>query len=182
VVAGDDSNESAAAARRILHTCPCPVWVLRPGFTGLRVLAAIDPDHDDDHNRLILELAHSQAELHGGQLHVMHAWHVTGLDLLSPAELHQEQWTELASAVERAHRTSFERTLEHAELAPGPAAHLVDGPAARAIRGLTLRYRADLVVLGAGAWHENRLGLGSTAEQVLAESKSSVLLVREPPH
>lgn len=178
VIAGDDSNESAAAARRILRTCPCPSWVLRPGFAGHRVLAAIDPDHGEEHNRLVLELARSQAEIHNGQLHVMHAWGVAGLELLSDDDLQDERVTEVVTAAEAAHRTSFDRTLDHAGIAPRPTTHLVEGPPARAIQVLTLRYRVDLVVLGSGAWNEPWLGLGSTAEQVLAESQSSVLLVR----
>jgi nucleotide-binding universal stress UspA family protein len=88
--------------------------------------------------------------------------------------------TDLVTAAEVAHRTSFEHTVDHAGIAPRPTTHLVEGPPARAIHGLAQRYRADLVVLGAGAWHEQWLGLGSTAQQVVAESQSSVLLVRSP--
>jgi nucleotide-binding universal stress UspA family protein len=182
VIAGDETGESAAAARRILRTCPCPVWLLRPSFSGSRVLAAIDPDHGSAHNRLILELAHSQAELHSGEFHVMHAWDLPHLELARDAgiELDHSRLSSLATAVETAHKEPFEAAVHAAGIAAGPNVHLVDGPPARAIRGLTVLYRADLVVLGAGAWTEPGLGLGSTTEQVLTESESSVLVVRQP--
>lgn len=183
VIAGDETGESRAAAGRILRTCPCPVWLLRPKFTGERVLAAIDPDHSFEQNRFILELAASQAILHDGQLHVMHAWNFPDLAVVHEAELSidRQELTELMTTVEAAHRDPFERVLGNANLALEPSTHLVDGPAARAVHGLAVLYGADLVVLGAGSWSEPGLGLGSTTEQVLAEIDSSVLVVHPNP-
>lgn len=181
VIAADSTAESASAARRILRTCPRPVWMLRPSFTGACVLAAIDLDEPDDHNRMILELARSQAELHGGELHVMHAWEVVGLNALEHADLptqRRAQLAELAGVIEHDHRDAFHRILDDAGIPLGNDSHFVDGPAARAIQGLTVLYRADLVVIGAGSTSANEFGLGATAEQVLAEIDSSVLVVR----
>lgn len=180
VIAGDGSAESTTAARRVLRTCPCPVWLLRPGFTGARVLVAIDPEHGPDRNRFILELASSQAALHAGDLHVMHAWGVPGLYSLGGGDqcFDRDQLSALATAIESAHRASFEAALADAGLVGGSKIHLVEGPAARAIEGLNTIYRADLIVMGAGSWEHPQLGLGSIAEQVLATTESSVLVVR----
>lgn len=183
VIAGDETAESRAAAGRILRTCPCPVWLLRPKFRGERVVAAIDPDHPFEQNRLILELAASQAILHDGHLHVMHAWNFPDVAVIQPtaADLSREQLAELMTTVEAAHRQPFDQVVAEAGLATEPQTHLVDGPAARAIHGLAVLYGADLVVLGAGSWQEPRLGLGSTTEQVLAEIESSLLVARPLP-
>lgn len=180
VIASDDAPESAAAGRRILRSCPCPVWMLQPGFTGASVLAAIDPDHPADHNRVILELARSQAELHGGTVRVMHSWDVVGLEIFDAASLSGErsaQLAKLAGAVEGAHRDSFDKVLSDVGMSDC-STHFVEGPAARSIEGLTVLYRADLVVMGAGQRSVHEFGLGSTAEQVITETESSVLLVR----
>lgn len=179
VIAADDAPESAATARRILRHCPCPVWMLRPGFTGASVLAAIDPDHPGNHNRIILELARSQAELHGGEVRVMHSWDVVGLNIFDTAPLSGEtraRLARLAGAVEEAHRDSFEKVLSEVGMSDC-SKHFVEGPPARSIEGLSVLYRADLIVMGAGQRSIHEFGLGSTAEQVVSETESSVLLV-----
>ena len=180
VIASDGSRKSATAAHRILRTCPCPAWLLRPAFTGARVLAAIDPEDGDEYNRLILELAHSQATLHGGDLRLVHAWDVPGLDLVESVEtdLDRAEISVLTNAMDAEHRARFEASIEAAGMAEGPETHLVEGDPARAIRGLAQLYRADLIVVGAGSWTQPQLGLGSTTEQVLAEAEASVLVVR----
>lgn len=181
VLAADGTNESASTARRILRACTCSVWMLRPGFTGQQVLAAIDPDDDPGYNRLILELARSQAELHGGEVRVMHAWELFGLRLLDDAAIDsalRNQLNLLSATIEDAHREGFEKTLADAGIGAGTMTHMVDGPPARAIRGLTTLYRSDLIVMGAGVRSGSVLGLGSTAEQVLAETDASVLIVK----
>lgn len=182
VVAADESGESKAAAHRILRTCPCPGWMLRPRFSGAQILAAIDPDHGPDRNRLILELARSQADLHGGELRVMHAWDLPLPTPFDPARspLDREQLAAVTASVERAHRSALEAAVRSAEV-DAPDVHLVDGTTARAVRALVSRYRVDLVVIGAGAWDNPELGLGTTSEQVLAEAESSVLVVRPAP-
>jgi nucleotide-binding universal stress UspA family protein len=179
VVAADRSVESAAASRRIVRAAPCPVWLLRPGSEGSSVLAALDLDADAEHNRLILDLARSQAGMHGGRLRVMHAWQTGHLDLLSRAADHrldQKTESDIVSAVEWAHRQSME------ELLGGSGdvgdVHLVDGSPGRSILALADLYRADLVVMGAGVARAGSAELGSTAEQVLADGECSVLVVR----
>jgi nucleotide-binding universal stress UspA family protein len=180
VIAADRDDESLTRAQRIVRLAPCPVWVIRPGFTGERVLAAVDPDHEPDLTRLVLELAASEAERHHGVLRVMHAWEVDGLGLLDRADppLSAAERSRIVASLEEHHRLGFEAALEDVGLAPGPQTHLVDGAPARAIGALTDLYRVDLVVLGAGR-SDDRLGLGSTAEQVVTTTPASVLVVRE---
>ncbi len=183
LVADDGSGESSAATLRLVRACPCPVWLLRPNFTGQRVLAAVDPDHSPRTNRLILELARSQADLHGGDLHVMHAWELAGLESIErgvPTVMAPDDVARYVSDVESAHRSSFERTLHEAGVFEAASTHFVDGPADRAIQGLTTLYRTDLLVIGAGATDQPHLGLGSTAEQILSGARGSVLVVKAP--
>lgn len=180
IVAADRSLESAAASRRIVRAAPCPVWLLRPGFRGACVFAALDLDADFEQNRLILDLARSQAETHGGRLRVMHAWQVTHLEELSRGDgpgLDPKVQAAIVDSVEGAHRESLDQLL-------GPDVdrrdvHLVDGSPGRSVLALADLYRADLVVMGAGEARAGSAELGPTAEQVLAEAECSVLVVRE---
>ena len=175
------TRAAARAAHRISRSCRCPVWLLRPGFTGSRVLVAVDPDHGIEHNRLTIELARSQAELHDGELHVMHAWDLPHLDLVgSDSDIGSRELAAVADAVEATHRGYFDDLVSSMGLAPGPGIHLVNGPAGRAIKALAVLYRADLIVVGAGAWSEGHLGLGSTTEEILIDADCSVLVVRPP--
>ncbi len=172
-----DSGYSRAPAtiRRILRLCPIPVWVLRPGFTGSRILAAIDPDDDPNLNQLILELAQSQAERYDGELHVVHSWEPYGATMMP------ELLRAYASAAEAAHREAFDRTLATAHLPSGTHSHLVGGTLLRSITGLINLYRIDLLVMGS----VGRAGLdgiitGNTAEQLFKEVRCSVLVVKPP--
>jgi len=179
IVAADRSVESAAASLRIVRGAPCPVWLLRPGFEGSCVIAALDLDADAEHNRLILDLASSQAELHGGRVRVMHAWQTGHLELLSRAADHRldrKTESDIVSAVEWAHRQSLEELLFDRDDVGD--VHLVDGSPGRSILALADLYRADLVVMGAGDVSAGSSELGPTAEQVLADGECSVLVVR----
>ena len=179
MVAAARDPESAAASRRIVRATSCPVWLVRPGFEGSCVLAALDLDADPARNRLILDLARSQAELHGGRLRVMHASQVGHLDVLARMggePLDREAESEFVSAVEAAHRATIDELLgdgiERRDV------HLVDGSPGRSVVALAGLYRADLVVMGAGEATAGAAELGPTAEQVLSETDASVLVVQ----
>lgn len=184
IVTTDGSEHSAATARRVLRLCPAPVWVLRPKFTGARILAAIDPDDDPDLNRLILELAASQSVRYDGELHVVHAWELYGQSALLGGEYlaaSPELLGSLARDAESAHSEAFEATLADASLPSGFQRHLVDGSPHRAITGLIQLYRIDLLVMGSiGRSGLDRLFVGNTAEQLLKDVACSVLVVKPP--
>ena len=184
IVASDGRDDRAAIVRRILRLCPCPVWVLRPDFTGARVLAAVDPDDDPRLNRLILHLAASQAERYRGELHAVHAWEPYGHSALVSGDympVSPRLITSLVDEVERAHRRAFEALLEDAGLDAKPTTHLVDGPPVQAITGLIDRYGIDLLVMGSvGRSGMDGLIVGNTAEQVFGKVRCSMLVVKPP--
>jgi nucleotide-binding universal stress UspA family protein len=179
MVAADRNPESAAASRRIVRAASCAVWLVRPGFEGSCVLAALDLDADPDRNRLILDLARSQAEIQGGRVRVMYAWQVGHLDVLNrmggePLDRHAE--SELVLAVESAYRATIDELVGDGIDRGG--VHLVDGSPGRSVVALASLYRVDLVVMGAGEAKAGSAELGPTAEQVLTECDASVLIVQ----
>ncbi len=183
VIATDGTGVASTAARRIVDVCHCPVWLLRPGFRGANVLAAVDPSHSDEQNRLILALARSQAELHGGRLRVMHAWEFVARDPFGgtlPDGVDAERVARLVDQLESAHRDWMADLARAADLPSDTAIHLIDGQPIQAIEGLAVLYRIDLVVLGAGRTRADRLGLGSTTDWALADLRYSTLAVSPP--
>src|SRR5262245_10325085 len=96
----------------LLRTCPCPVWLVKPGQGDgpfSRILAPVDPAPPPDETDLlhlkqdldpkdpaldakILELAGSLADSVGAELHVLHVWSTPGEGFLrGDAMLTQEQ-------------------------------------------------------------------------------------------
>ena len=110
-----EPNESVlfgSTDMHLLRTCPCPVWLLKPGTEDRprsQILAAVDPAPPPDEMDLlhlkvelaqkdealdvkILELAGSLAESEGAELHVIHAWSAPGEGLVrGEVMLTQEQ-------------------------------------------------------------------------------------------
>lgn len=184
IVTADGSEHSAAMVRRVLRLCPSPVWVLRPDFSGARILAAIDPEDDPELNALILELARSQATRYDGRLHVVHAWepygHSAALDdeyvVFSPELLDR-----FAAKAEAVHREAFMTCLADAGISTDTDTHLVDGTPLRAITGLIHLYRIELLVMGSlGRTGLDRILTGNAAEQLFKAVECSVLVVKPP--
>ncbi len=78
-----DAPQLDSGVMHLLRKCPVPVWVMRPSRARkLRILALVDPDPSDPVrdglNDLVLQLATSLASREGGELHVGHAWSLTG--------------------------------------------------------------------------------------------------------
>ena len=125
VVTTDEDDEDRATINRLLRKCPCPVWVIRPTRARVqRVLAAVDPDPTEaELNRTIAELASSMVKLHGGELHLVHAWELYGEDTLRHSAFMHTPAGELESLLgkeEASHRSALDELLSAAGLADEP--------------------------------------------------------------
>ena len=103
----------------LMRKCPCPVWILKPGqrTNYTRVLAAVDTDPDDaevdELNKKIVDLATSLAQMNNSELHVFHAWELTGNDHdTMSSEISDDMREKLLSKNEQKHRKPIERLLE----------------------------------------------------------------------
>ena len=187
VVTTDEDREDRATIRRLMRKCPCPVWAIRPTRARtLRVLAALNPEpHETDLNRLILELAASMVEMHGGELHVAHAWELFGESTLRSsrfAHVSDDEIDELLCREHDTRRRALDQLLAHPNVQHAPwRVHLVKGPPTDVIPRLASDLRINLLVMGTVA----RTGLsglvmGNTAENVLDHVECSVLAVKPP--
>lgn len=184
MLASDGSMQSAATARRVVRSCPCPVWILRPTIEDGGVLAAIDPDDSPELSRLILELASSQAARQRRDVRVVHAWDVSGESALEGSPfvgVGARELADFSAAVEAEHRRGLHRVLDAANGGWAGDVHLINGPPARSINGLAELYRVNLLVMGSiGHRSVDGVAVGDTAEQVLATAGCSVLVVKPP--
>ena len=199
-----EPNESVlfgSTDMHLLRTCPCPVWLSKPGhgdWPCSQILAAVDPAPPPDETDLlhlkaelaqkdealdvkILELAGSLAEREGAQLHVLHAWSAPGEVLVrSEMMLTQEQVDRYVEDSRAAARKALDHLLARFPAKPGRRfVHLLKGNPADVIAEFAKSGRADLIVMGTVA----RTGvagflIGNTAESVLQRVNCSVLAVK----
>ncbi len=168
---------------RLLHFCPCPVLILKPGRRRkLRnILAAVDPVTGDragtNLNNAILETAISVAEIEMADLHVLHVW-----------ELPLEDFTELRvgkgtlDLLSRSLKEDAERKLN--ELVQGYTRvplyeSLRKGKPHKVIPKFVRENDIDLLLMGTVA----RSGVpgflvGNTAEKILSQVDCSVLALK----
>ena len=157
VVVTSDDQADQATVKRLQRKCPCPVWVIRPTRARtLRVLAAVNPDATEvDLNHLILELASSMVELHGGELHVAHAWELPGEATLRQSPRFRGSRTVIDTLLHNV-RTNRERSLDqllaHDPIADAPwQIHLVKGAPAHVITELATELAINLLIIGTTA-------------------------------
>jgi universal stress protein E len=173
-----------STAQKLLHNCPCPVWITRPGpHPGPRqVLIASDFSPAAD-NAVCLGLA--LARLAQARAHLLHV-----VDY--PLEHHwstgeAEAWMDVyrrkvRSAAEKELNTQLERCgyqggNGHVAVHVGDGAGIPD----EAILQFIHDHAIDLVVLGTVARGGlAQVLLGNTAERLLPELRCSVLAVKPP--
>lgn len=187
--APDGGTHSVASdVMHLLRTCPVPVWVMCPSRARkLRVLALVDPDPADaardSLNDNVLELATALIRREGGDLHMAHAWELTGESTLRSSAFLSVPAREvdlMARATAEEHRLQLENLAERHGLAElGGELHLVEGPPGEVLPGLARRLDTNLIVMGTVA----RTGLsglimGNTAETILRSVGCSVLTVK----
>jgi nucleotide-binding universal stress UspA family protein len=168
-------------AQKLVHECPCPVWVARarpgPGPRGVLVASDLSPVSDG-----ALRLALPLARLARAPVHLLHV-----VDY--PLDRHWSPGP--ADATTRAYHGSVRAEAEHAlhaQLArcgrvpeDRVELHLADsdGLADHAILGFLRDHAIDLLVLGDVARHGlAKLFLGNMAERLLSEVSCSVLVVK----
>ncbi len=181
VVVGASSHEGASAfwlgstPRQVVRQSPCPVVVVRGAASRGRpdrVVVAVDGSPSSD---LALRWAADEADLHGVQLVVLHAWEYPYLPVdAGSAQGHDITKIDAACLLDRATEAARERC----------AADVIDvlvedTPVSALLE--TVR-DGDLVVVGSRGRGAVRAGLfGSTVNSVLEQSAVPVVVVRGTP-
>lgn len=171
----------------LMRKCPCPVWVLKPGEAKQfrRILAAIDVHPHTPHENAIttdiLKLATSLANLEDADLHVVHAWDVTGNDAYTlQSEVPDTVRTEILKRhVSQTEDAVTEILKPFLETFGDIQTHIERGEAWQAITAVEKAHNIDLIVMGT----IDRPGIpgffiGTTAETVLRQVNCSVLTIK----
>ena len=175
----------------LIRSCPAPLLLVKPGEwrTPPRILAAVDPGHENDPaltlDHELLRIAGALVRSLSGELHAVHAFFpaeliasATGMAPASVidggtiAELVEQERGRIREALAALAR-------EHA-IAPGNL-QLRQGSAVEVLCDLATELPADIVVLGAIARGRLReMLIGSTAERVLDRMPCDILVVKAP--
>ncbi|HKJ72412.1 MAG TPA: universal stress protein [Gammaproteobacteria bacterium] len=172
----------------LMRKCPVPIWVIKGGYGAgpMRILAAVDPDPEEPENDAlngrILQLAGSLAAWEQAELHVVHAWQVVGESMLRSGRglLTAKEVDALERGIEDSHRQRLKALLDaHGRDDVRTVPHIRKGEPSDVILDTADAQRAHLIVMGTVA----RTGLagffiGNTAEEVLKESRASLLTVK----
>jgi len=172
---------------RLMRKCPCSVWVTQQGLQKdcARIMAAVGPNSDDFHedelNTKIMDLATSLARTNSCELHIAHAWDITGVDADSlHSETTQEMRDEIFNKHKLAHQAPLDRFLERYDLKDiNHQIHLLCGDPEFELPQLTDTIGIDLIVMGTIC----RTGIpgffiGNIAEGILRQVKCAVLTVK----
>ena len=171
-----------STARKLVHECPCPVWVTKPGAAVVprNILVASDLSPLSD---AAVSLAIHLGHLAGGQTHILNVVEYTLDRLWSPAQMDAETANyhgRVRAEAGEAHHAQLGRSACHAA-EPTVAVHVADGDGMpdHAITKFVRDHPIDLLVLGTVARHGlSGILLGNTAERLLPEVACSVLAVK----
>lgn len=167
----------------LLQTCPVPVLLTtttaaRPSPKKQRnVLAAIDLRHTDRrHQRLnqkVLQAANDYAQLIGAKLHCVSAVEVStvlkDLDIVDPREVQRR--------LLRQSQEELRALLKPYDI-PKTRQHFPIGKAGLAVNQVARKLKTELLVVGTNAKRARvRLGLGNSAQRILARAATDVLAV-----
>ena len=169
----------------LMRKCPCPVWVTKPGINHgyARIMAAValDTDTESELNIEIMDLATSLAELNKSDLHVAHAWDVTGNDLDT---LKSEFTDEMKDWILRKHESEHQKRLDSLvrryDLSNlNCEAHLMRGTPEYLLPQLAETSEIDLIVMGTiGRTGIPGFFIGNSAELILRQVRCAVLAVK----
>ncbi len=167
----------------LLRNAPCSVLCVddTPWPDQLPVLAAVDPDHDDEGsglNQAILNEATALADMFGGDLSLAHVLERPDETLILLAgEAIPSYLTDIESQ-----RDYYQKRLGNlceAHGIPRDNTLLLEGLAASALAKYQHQHAPVLLVLGTVARGKlGRMFLGSTAEQILGQAGGELLAVK----
>ncbi len=187
IVTADAASGLDPVVKRLLRSCPCPVWVVRQDNHGAqRILAAVNPDPDElEFNQSILRQALALLTSTQGHLDIVGVWEFYGESRLRNSAFLHPTDDDVDRIVDDEHET-YRLVMEElvASIDIGDRAvdtTLVRGRPAETLAAFIEHRRIDQLVIGTIA----RRGLGSlvfgnTAERLIDSAGCSIMAVKPP--
>ena len=192
-----DTHEHALLRRTLLsntdwnliRACPVPLLLVKPRPVGVppRVLAAVDPVHENDKpaalDRAILAFAGELARKIGGKLSILHTFDTAPLYAAAadtPLAMTTVPPAELIAELEARHRQALDTLLAQSSIVEADV-RFEEGAAHVEIARAAENEAADFVVMGAVSRSGlQRIFVGSTAEQALDRLPCDLVVVKPP--
>ncbi len=187
IVTADADSRLDPVVKRLLRSCPCPVWVIRQGnHRAQRILAAVNPDPDElEFNQSILRQALALQTATQGHLDIVGVWEFYGESTLRHSAFLPPADDEVERIVQAEHASYLdvmEELVASMDLGDREVAiTLVRGRPAETLAALIDHRRIDQLIIGTVA----RRGLGSlvfgnTAERLIDSASCSIMAVKPP--
>jgi nucleotide-binding universal stress UspA family protein len=181
----DDALFFGSVDTRLMRSCPCPVWLVKPRGPAPfgRVLAAVDPQaispERNRTNATIMELASAVAQTETARLDVVAAWTGPGEAMVSDS-VDSAIMRQYLEVTESKSRENLESIIQVSQVPiPADNVHFCHGHPGNVIRDVATKINADLIVMGTLARNGiPGLVMGNTAESVLRTVSSSVLALK----
>lgn len=179
IVGGRDSRPgrpffAGSTAIKLLRKCPCAVWVTKPNPD--RTIGSILVAHDlRPVGDLAMELGCSLAQLHGSELHVVHAAEYPEYDNMFPSRISADS----AAKYRRNAEQHIANQLAKFDLRHESHVHFTKRAPDLAILEQIERHSIELLVMGTiGRTGITGLVTGNTAERLLPLVQCSILAVK----
>jgi universal stress protein E len=169
----------------LMRNCAAALWLVKPDLWPAQptLLTAVDPFHTHDKpaaldHELLATGLYLEGQF-GGQLHVVHAY--SALSYL-PAPLLEGAAVPVgdAAASQAYHQEGLDTLMAGYDV-PAERVHLLEGMPREALPAFSQQVAANLTIMGAvSRGRLQRLVIGSTAESVLDQLSSDVLIIKSP--
>lgn len=174
--------------RELMRHSPVPVLLskTRRRYDDVKVLAAIDPSHalakSARMDEQILRMAAQLNDAMRGQLHVLHAFVPSLIDIPESELLLPDSPARILRGAEAVARTRLDKALRAARLGALPRSrrHLVARHPVDAIPLLAKKLDVDIVVMGLLRTGFKGFFIGNTAERLLDDLACDLLVVKPP--
>jgi len=174
-------------AVQLIRKCPCPIWLVKGKWRQrcTRILAAVDPDSEDESrnalNTRIMDVAVSLAQQEQSEIHVVHVW--TAIEeklIMDRRSAARDEADKDVLEGWGAHRKRLDAFLERYALENlQHHVHLVRGEPASVIPRIAKHREVDLVIVGSRCRRGiARFLAGNAAERILARVDCPVLTVK----
>ena len=169
---------------RLLRLAPTPVWIAEPTVPDKtrRILAAIDPQADEDEmelNERIIRLASMLARQDEAELHIVSAWFTPAASFEHRGSDYQ-RYNQAKSNVRRRALANDDHVVDTSLLRiPPEHVDFQEGVPSNIIVSAVLRVQPDLLIMGSvarkgvpGLW------IGDTADEVSRQVECSILTIK----
>ncbi|QDU28923.1 Universal stress protein E [Anatilimnocola aggregata] len=165
-----------STAKRLIHICPAPVWIVRPEHVSQPAAILTATDFSPVSRRAV-DVASSLAHVAKAPLHMLHV--VDSMDVPEDIFSKLSEGKSLRNEINEAAKQRFDEFISALGVQGDLRPHLTWGTPWKEINRISDQLQIDLLVVGSiGRSGITGMFMGNTAERLLACCRSSLLTVK----